>query len=88
MNGGIGGDSNYTGDGGFGGGGGSEHHPGGGGGGYKGGSCGYNFPTSNQDTCNGTNNGQGGYSYNDGNNTEGNSDFNSGHGQVIISLAQ
>ena len=88
LNGGTGGHSNYTGHGGFGGGGGSEHHPGGGGGGYKGGGCGFNFPSSNQDTCNGTNNGQGGYSYNNGYNTEGNSSFNGGHGQVTISLAQ
>ena len=79
-----GGTSNYNGDGGFGGGGGAEHHPGGGGGGYHGGDCGHNFPTSNSDSCNGSTNGRGGFSYNTGSNATGASSSNSDHGYVII----
>ena len=82
--GGVGGDSNYVGYGGFGGGGGAQSHPGGGGGGYYGGGCGFNFPTDDTDTCNGNNNSTGGWSHNNGSNASGTDGANEGHGKVVI----
>ncbi len=76
RNNGIGGDSNYSGDGGFGGGGASIHHPGGGGGGYHGGRGGYNFSTT----------ARGGGSYNDGDIQSNTPNANDGHGMVEIIL--
>ena len=74
RNNGIGGNSNYNGDGGFGGGGASIHHPGGGGGGYHGGMGGHNFSTT----------ARGGGSYNNGDNPDNTADTNTGHGLVEI----
>jgi uncharacterized protein (TIGR02145 family) len=74
VNGGNGGVSNYSGNGGFGGGGASIHHPGGGGGGYTGGRGGDNFSTT----------ARGGGSFNSGENQVNTASANDGQGYVII----
>jgi PKD repeat protein len=75
KNNGRGGQSNYSGHGGFGGGGAAIHHPGGGGGGYEGGRGGYNHSS---------NTARGGGSFNAGTNQANVANANFGHGKVMI----